>query len=206
VPSFVSYLDVPVQVPELGKVIVDIAFGGMWYAVVNASSVGLNIDPKEGKKIVRYGEMIKTAAREQWPVCHPSYEYRGCDILVFRGPPKSETAHASNAVVMSNSILDWSKPETWTGMIDRSPCGTGTCAVMATLWARGQLALGQEFLHESILGTVFKGKLIEETKINDIPAVIPEISGKAWITQFSKIVLFPDDPFPSGYTVGDIWG
>lgn len=207
-PAFVppGCLDVKINVPEVGNVNVDIAFGGMWYAVVNAASVGLELTPANGKEICRLGEMIKVATREQNPVNHPEFDYPGPDILVFRGPADPEGgAHARNTVVMSNGVLDWQRPSTWTGMIDRSPCGTGTCAVMATLHARGELAIGEEFIHESVIGTKFIGKLHQPTVVADIPAVVPSIAGQAWITQLASVILEPTDPFPEGYTLGDIW-
>ena len=137
---------------------------------------------------------------------HPEIDYAGCDILCFRAPPTPGSgAHARNAVVMSNGTLDWERPETWTAMIDRSPCGTGTSAVMAMLHARGQLAIGEEFVHESIVGTQFVGKLVGETSVGGKAAVVPEVSGQAWITQHCQVVVHPTDPFPEGYTVGDIW-
>lgn len=127
-PAFVEHLDIEVAVPELGKVKCDIAYGGMWYCIVDAASVGLEIVPEQGKTLARYGEMIKVSCREQFPVQHPELDYPGCDILVFRGPATPGSgAHGKNAVIMSNGVLDWEKPATWTGMIDRSPCGTGTC-------------------------------------------------------------------------------
>lgn len=209
VPAFVppSHAGgVTVEVPDgVGPVRVDVAFGGMWYAVVEAADVGLTLDPARGKEIVRLGEMIKVATREQHPVNHPEFDYPGTDILVFRGPPASPGAHAQNAVVMSNNELDWDRPETWTGMIDRSPCGTGTCAVMAVMHARGELGLGEDFVHESIVGTTFTGRLVAETTIDGMPAVVPEVSGQGWVTQHCTVVCDPSDPFPEGYTVGDIW-
>uniref|UniRef100_A0A6B2L8J6 Proline racemase n=1 Tax=Arcella intermedia TaxID=1963864 RepID=A0A6B2L8J6_9EUKA len=207
VPSFVEALDVVVDVPQLGKVKVDIVFGGMWYAVVNAADVGLEINPKHAKKIARLGEMIKRATREQHPVNHPLLDYPGVDILVFRGPPSGKNeAHAANAVVMSNTDFDWKDPDTWSGMIDRSPCGTGTSAVMAAMWARGEIKLNQEFVHEGILGTTFRGKLVEQTEVAGKAAVVPEISGSAWITQHCMVKIHTSDPLQEGYTLGDIWG
>jgi proline racemase len=110
-----------------------------------------------------------------------------------------------NVVTVSTGELDWDRPSTWTGVIDRSPCGTGTSARMATLHARGRLRVGEDFRHEGILGTVFTGRLVEEGRIGDYPSVTPTISGQAWITGFSTIVVDPTDPFPDGFTVGDIW-
>ena len=108
-------------------------------------------------------------------------------------------------VTVSTGALDWSRPSTWTGVIDRSPCGTGTCAKMAVLHAKGQLAVGEDFRHEGILGTVFTGRLIEETRVGERTAVVPTITGTAWITGFASYVVDPTDPFPEGYTVGDLW-
>ena len=90
-------------------------------------------------------------------------------------------------------------------MLDRSPCGTGTCAKMATLHAKGKLALHQDFVHEGILGTKFTGRLVEETRVGPYSAVVPTLSGQAWITGFAQYVLDPEDPFPEGFTVADIW-
>jgi len=206
VPSFVEHIGVEVDVPEIGKVTVDVAYGGMWYCIVDAASVGLTLVPERGKDICRIGEMIKTACREQYPVNHPEFEYPGCDIMAFRGPPLENTdGHAQNAVVMSNGKLDWNRKETWTGMIDRSPCGTGTSAIMAQMWHKKELKVGEEFRHQSIVGSVFVGKILRETEINGRPAMVPEITGRAWITQYCQVVVDPSDPFPEGYTVGDIW-
>jgi proline racemase len=207
-PAFVEKLNVKVNVPGgIGQVIVDIAYGGMWYAVVDAASIGLELDPRLAKKICKIGQMIKVATREQHPVQHPTLDYPGVDILVFRGKASPRSgADSRNAVVMTNQELDWDKPETWRGMLDRSPCGTGTCAIMAVMHARGELQIGQPFVHESIIGSLFTGVLIEET--NSIPgrrAVIPQVTGSAYITQFSKVVIDPTDPFPCGFRVDDIW-
>jgi len=111
-----------------------------------------------------------------------------------------------NAVVVSTGILDWNNPSTWTGALDRSPCGTGTCAKMAVLHAKGVLGLGEDFHHEGPLGTVFTGRLLRETEVGEYKAVVPSLSGTAWITGFAEYVLDPDDPFPEGFTLGDIWG
>lgn len=207
-PAFVAPggLGKKVKVPTFGDVVVDIAYGGMWYAIVDAPSIGLDLVPENGKEICRLGEMIKVATREQHPVNHPEFDYPGTDILVFRAPASPGSgASSKNSVVMSNGELDWEKPSTWSGMIDRSPCGTGTCAVMAAMHARGELAIGQEFVHESIVGTKFVGLLHGETTVGGIPAVTPSVSGQAWITQLATVILDPTDPFPEGYTVGDIW-
>jgi proline racemase len=207
VPAFAVYLDATVKVPELGTVRVDVAWGGMFYAIADASAFDLELVPSEGGRIARIGEMIKAAAREQLPVAHPETPaIRGISISQLSGPPHDPRAHRRNAVVVSTGAFDWSRPETWTGALDRSPCGTGTCAAMAVLHARGELRLDEDFVHEGILGTRFVGRLVEETTVGDRPAVVPTLGGRAWITGFAEYVLDDSDPFPEGFTVGDIWG
>ena len=200
---------------------IDIAFGGMWYVIIDSESIGNDFEllPSRGKDIVKLGEIIKVCAQEQYPVNLNEYldsngnelmEYIGPDILCFTGKSRYNNDRA-NAVVMSNNKLEWNKPETFTGMIDRSPCGTGTCAVMASRYAKNEMNVGDTFNHESILGTVFKGVIKSESNVyrkcdnTKIGCIIPEIHGNAWITQYSNIVLDNTDPFPNGFTVGDIW-
>jgi proline racemase len=207
VPAFAVHLDATVKVPELGTVRVDVAWGGMFYAIADASAFDLELVPSEGVRIARIGEMIKAAAREQLPVAHPETPaITGISISQLSGPPHDPRAHRRNAVVVSTGALDWSRPERWTGALDRSPCGTGTCAAMAVLHARGKLRLDEDFVHEGILGTRFVGRLVEETTVGDRPAVVPTLGGRAWITGFAEYVLDDSDPFPEGFTVGDIWG
>jgi len=206
VPAFACHLGAVVEVPELGTVTVDVAWGGMFYVLVEAAPLGLSLTPDEGRDIVRVGEMVKAATREQHPVSHPANpEIEGPTIALLWGPPTRSDAARKNAVVVSTGELDWNRPETWTGAIDRSPCGTGTCAAMACLHARGKLALGEDFVHEGILGTVFTGRIVEETTVGDRPAVVPTLTGQAWITGYAEYVLDETDPFPEGFTVGDIW-
>jgi proline racemase len=207
VPAFAVHLGRPVEVPELGTVVVDVAWGGMFYYIAEAAPLGFRLTPDEGRDIVRAGEMIKAAVREQLPVVHPDNpEIRGVTIGVLSGPPSLPSADRKNAVVVSTGTLDWNNPSSWTGAIDRSPCGTGTCAMMAVLHAKGELPLHRDFRHEGILGTIFTGRLIEETRVGPYPAVVPTITGTAWITGWATYGVDPDDPFPEGFTVGDIWG
>ena len=207
VPSFAVHLDKAIEVPQLGTVKVDVAYGGMFYVIADAEQVGLRLAPDEARDIVRVGEMIKAAAAEQLPASHPENpEIAGITIAQLSAPPMDTKSHRRNAVIVSTGKLDWKRPSTWTGALDRSPCGTGTCAKMATLHAKGLLPLGQDFVHEGILGTTFTGRLLSETKIGTYGAVVPTISGQAWITGFAEYVVDPDDPFQCGFTVGDIWG
>lgn len=206
VPAFATHLDVPVEVPQLGTVTVDVAYGGMFYVVAEAAPFGLRLTPDEGRDIVRITEMIKAAAAEQLPVVHPEQPgFAGITIGQLSGPAHDAANSMRNVVTVSTGQLDWSRPSTWTGAIDRSPCGTGTSARMAILHAKGRLRVGEDFRHEGILGTVFTGRLLEETRIRDTVAVVPQITGTAWITGFASYVIDPTDPFPDGFTVGDIW-
>lgn len=207
VPSFVMALDLEVQVPELGRVVVDVAWGGMVYVIADAAALGLTLTAANGRELVRVGEMIKAATREQAPQIHPDHpQLIGPTIALLSGPPSGPHADLRNAVVVSTGVLDWRRPDSWTGALDRSPCGTGTSAKMASLHARGELALGQAFRHEGVLGTVFTGQLVAETTVHGRSAVVPRISGRAYVTGHARYVLDPDDPFPEGYTIGDIWG
>ena len=207
VPAFAVHLDAKVEVPSLGTVTVDVAYGGMFFVISDAGPLGLNLTPDEGRDIVRISEMIKVATQEQLPVVHPENPgIAGVTIAQLSAPPTHPDAHTKNAVTVSTGQLDWAQPATWTGALDRSPCGTGTCAKMATLYARGKLPLNQDFHHEGILGTIFTGRLIGETQVGPYPAVVPTLSGQAWITGIATYVVDPSDPFPNGFTLGDIWG
>lgn len=207
VPAFAVHLDRTIEVPELGPVTVDVAWGGMFYVIADAEKLGLELLPNRAGEVTRAGEMIKAAAREQLDCVHPENpDASGVTICVMTGTPRAEGATAKNAVVVSSGRLDWERPSTWTGVIDRSPCGTGTCARMAALHAKGQLALNEDFHHEGILGTIFTGRLIRETMLCDQKAVVPTIRGQAWITGMAQYVVDPSDPFPNGFTLGDIWG
>ena len=166
VPAFAVHLDKTVEVPHVGPVKVDVAWGGMFYVIVEAKDLGLTVTPDQGGEIVRLGEMVKAAAREQLPVVHPENPgIENITIAVVSDAATHPEADLKNAVVVSSGQLDWDRPATWTGAIDRSPCGTGTCAKMASLHAKGLLPLDQDFKHEGILGTIFTGRLLRETKI-----------------------------------------
>ncbi len=206
VPAFAVHLGAPVEVPELGTITVDVAYGGMFYAIVEAEQLGFRIAPDEGRDLVRVGEMIKAAAREQLPVSHPENPaINGVSIMQFSGPAIQPGVSKRNTVVVSSGHFDWARPETWTGVLDRSPCGTGTCAQMAVLHAKGKLRLREDFVHEGILGTTFTGRLVRSTTVGPYPAVVPTITGSAYVYAISNYLLDPADPFPEGFTLGDIW-
>ncbi|MGF7159543.1 proline racemase [Rhodoligotrophos appendicifer] len=194
VPSFVFGLDCPVDVPGLGTISVDVAYGGMIYAVVDAESLGFQIVPSEGRALVELGERIKKAAAEQVPAVHPeNSEIHTINQTLFTGPVETvEGGLASrNTVVVSP------------GRLDRSPCGTGTCARLAVMNARGLIEPGQKLFHRSIIGTEFIGEIVETTDMAGAPAIRPAITGSGWITAFHQYVLDPSDPFPTGFNLPD---
>jgi proline racemase len=198
VPAFATHLDAALEVPGLGTLTVDVAYGGMFYVIADAGKLGFQLRPDEARDIARTAEMIRAAAREQLPVAHPENPgINGVSISQMSGEASRPGVDRRNAVVVDTGAM--------AGVLDRSPCGTGTCAKMAVLHAKGKLPLHQDFVHEGILGTTFTGRLIEETQVGPYRAVVPTLSGQAWITGFAQYVLDPEDPFPEGFTVGDIW-
>jgi proline racemase len=206
VPAFATHLDACIEVPELGQVTVDVAWGGMFYVIADADRLGIAIEPDNAGEIARIGEMLRAAAAEQLPVAHPENP-QVCNVSIAQlsAVPGHGRASRRNAVVVSTGELDWQRPQTWRGVLDRSPCGTGTCAKMAVMHAKGELDLGEEFVHEGILGTHFTGRLLRETRVGEYAAVVPALSGRAWITGFSQYVVDAEDPFPEGFKVADIW-
>ena len=207
VPAFSVYTNESISVPEIGEVKVDVAYGGMFYVILDSEELGLKLSPENGGEIVRVAEMVKAIASEKLPVVHPeNKEISGITIAVVSGPPENPSATLKNAVVVSTGKLDWDRPETWKGVIDRSPCGTGTCAKMASLFEKNMLDVDTDFIHEGILGTTFTGRLVRKTKVGSYDAVVPTITGRAWITGFAQYVVDDSDPFPEGFTIGDIWG
>lgn len=207
VPAYAAHLDVPVEIPGVGTVRADIAWGGMFYTIADAAQFGLRLTPDEGRDIVKFGEMLTLATSEQYPVHHPlDPSLAGVTVSQLSAPPHSPANHRRNAVTMSTGQSSWDNPNSFIGCIDRSPCGTGTSARLATMYARGEIGIGEDFRHESVTGTVFIGRILERAKLGDVDAIVPQITGHGWITGFANYVLDPTDPFPTGFTVGDIWG
>ena len=135
VPAFSVYSNKSISVPEIGEVKVDVAYGGMFYVILDSEELGLELSPENGGEIVRIAEMVKATASEELPVVHPeNSDISGITIAVVSGTPNNPAATLKNAVVVSTGKLDWNQPETWKGIIDRSPCGTVTCAKMASLF------------------------------------------------------------------------
>lgn len=206
VPAFAVYLDKVIDVPHLGKVTVDVAWGGMFYVIADVRQFpGLELTPECGGEITRITSLILGAAQQQLPVAHPDYPGIGITNVELSGPTTNPNADWKNSVRVGSGFVDLDDPATWKAALDRCPCGTGTCAKMAVLHAKGQLPLHQKFRHEGILGTVYTGELIEETKIGEYDAVVPTVGGQSWIYGYNTYVLDPTDPFTNGFTIGDIW-
>lgn len=195
-PSFVMHRDHHLEVAGLGTLRVDVSYGGMIYVVINAADAGFAITPDEARELSEVGEKLKRAAAEQIPSVHPENpEIHTINQTLWAGPlsVKDGIKTARNGVIVSP------------GRLDRSPCGTGTCARLALMHARGEIAAGEMFIHESIIGTKFTGEIFETTSVAGRDAVSVAITGRAWITAFHDYVLDPTDPFPEGYTLPDTW-
>ncbi|WP_223569733.1 proline racemase family protein [Pseudomonas sp. BF-R-26] len=206
VPAFAVHLDAVIDVPHLGKVTVDVGWGGMFYVIADVRQFkGLELIPEHGAELARVSSMIRQAAIEQLPVAHPDYPGIGITVSQLSGPTDDPNADWKNVVTMASGEFSWDDPSTWTGAHDRCPCGTGTCAKMAVLHAKGELELNQDFRHQGIVGNIYTGRLVGTTTIGDKQAVIPTITGTSWIYGMSTYVLDHDDPFTEGFTLGDIW-
>jgi proline racemase len=190
VPSYLHLRDAPVRVPGLGDVLIDLAFGGNFYALLPARSAGLEVRPELAAEIVATGLRIMDAVNEQLDFAHPENpEISECRHVVFTEP--ATAAHPARAAVAIHP-----------GWVDRSPCGTGTSARMAQLAARGELGLDEDFVHGSLIGRSFTGRLVGRTTVGGFDAVIPTVRGSAWLTGMGHYLLDPDDPFPAGFLPG----
>lgn len=191
VPSFLYKAGVEVDVPDVERVKIDIAYGGNFYAILPVESVGLEITPEHADELISWGTKIWRAVNEQIEIHHPEEPEIDCvNYVEFSAPATHPKATKKNVVVVPP------------GGIDRSPCGTGTSAKMAMLYARGELGLNEEFVHESIIGSLFYGELVKETMVGKYPAVVPTIRGSAYIMGIHQFVVDPRDPFPVGFFLG----
>jgi proline racemase len=187
VPSFVAELDATVEIPGYGQVRYDLAYGGNFYAIVDLPQLGLRLDRADRQRLLDVGLAIMAAINDAKAPVHPEQpEISGCRHvhLVAEG----STARLSRHAMVIHP-----------GWFDRSPCGTGTSARMAQLHARGLLPLDQDFVNESLLGTRFTGRLVDTATVAGRPAVVPTITGRAWLTGTAQHFLDPDDPFPAGF-------
>ncbi len=194
VPCFAAQLGASLDVEGIGTITVDVAFGGMWYAIADARELGFELDPSEARELCDVGELIRLAARAQLPCVHPENDQiAGVSIVQIAEPWQGVDTVSKNAVVIAP------------GRLDRSATGTGLSARMAALHARGEMRVGDAMTHASVLGTTFDGRILSETTVADVPAIVPAIRGSAWITGVTQVMVDPTDPFPEGYLLSDTW-
>ncbi|MGW2094986.1 proline racemase family protein [Promicromonospora sukumoe] len=187
VPSFVTALDQEVEVPGYGTVPYSMAFGGNFYALVDLDDLKLPFDRERQQDLLAAGLAIMDAINETAKPVHPELDgVEGCHHVELIAP-------GSDAKLSRHAMA------IYPGWFDRSPCGTGTSARMAELWARGELALDTDFVNESFIGSRFVGRLVGETTVAGLPAVLPTITGRAWVTGTANYLLDPSDPFPTGF-------
>jgi proline racemase len=189
VPSFLLGRD---RTIELGgrTLTYDMAFGGNFYAILPAESAGLEVNPARADELIERGLAVMEAVNSTDRPVHPEDErIAGCKHVIFTAPG-GNGPHSQRSATSIHP-----------GWLDRSPCGTGTSAKLAALHARGELGVGDEFVNESVIGTRFGGRIVEETEVGGLPAVVPEITGRAWITGMGQYVLDPEDPFPAGFAL-----
>ena len=196
-PSFVYKLDTSLELEGYGSISADTAFGGDSFVIVDAKKLGFSIDPSEAAELARLGAKITDAATEQIGFRHPTItEWTHYSFCQF-----SRKQDQSNDCISFKSAVSV-KP----GKIDRSPTGTALSAKMAVLEARGEMNIGQKIKAISIIGSSFEGKIVEKCNLNGTSAIIPEISGRGWITGLHQHTLEPTDPWPEGYKLSDTWG
>ncbi len=195
VPAFVAKLDAVLDVEGVGAVTCDVAYGGMMYAIVDAARLGFAIVPDEARRLAELAEKIRVAVRAQVPVSHPDFpDLRHASAVQFARPFEGVGKVTRNTCVLAP------------GRSDRSPTGTGTCARMAVLEARGLMGVGDTMTHESIIGSRFHGRIVGTTAVGDRHAIVPTITGRAWITGSHSYFVDPTDPYPTGYVLSDTWG
>lgn len=192
IPSFLYRENVTVEVEQLGSVHLDIAYGGNFYALVDARPLGLPLTPANGAHLIQTGIRIREAVNRSVEVVHPEIPViQGLTHIEFFGDAVHPDADCRNVVIIPP------------GGIDRSPCGTGTSAKVATLFAKGALSLATTFVHESIVGSIFHARVLANTEVGPFAAVIPEITGSAWVTGFHQFVLHDEDTLKDGYLLMD---
>ncbi|MFS0554658.1 proline racemase family protein [Brevibacillus sp. 179-C9.3 HS] len=187
VPSFVFAQDVPIEWG--GRIFpVDISFGGAFYAVVQAEDIGVRVEMEQLAELQEWGRRIKEQIEAKMEVVHPlEPELKGIYGVIISDKPRVEGSDLRNVTIFADK------------QVDRSPCGTGTAARVATLHARGKLAVGEPFVHEGIVGSQFIGRVVGTAEVGSYPAVIPSIEGKAFITGLHQFVVDPTDPLKDGF-------
>ncbi|MCS3553523.1 MULTISPECIES: 4-hydroxyproline epimerase [unclassified Sphingobacterium] len=191
VKSFLYKEALTVQCPDLGEIVADVAYGGNFYAIIDPQKNFKDISDFSASQLIHYGKIIRRLLNEKTDFIHPEDEnIYGLSHIQWTGKPTKENSTGRNAVLVGENALD------------RSPCGTGTSARMAQWYAKGKLSRGEEFVHESYIGSQFVGRIEEETKtISGQPAIIPSVEGWARITGYSQIIIDDEDPYKEGFQV-----
>lgn len=194
VPSFVEALDVPLHVPGLGDIVVDVAYGGCYYVLADPAQFGVKLDRGSARQVVEAGTAISLAARDSISVQHPEIaEIDFISYVMLVGDDDPANGSLRGATVLS-------------GRVDRSPCGTGNSARLAVMAARGQATTGSRFVARSLIDSEFVVEMIGETTVGGRSAVLPRISGRGWVVGTRTSSVDPSDPYPLGYVLSDIWG
>lgn len=193
VPAFAVGLDQPVETPQWGTIRADIAFGGVFYAIVDVEQVGLSIEPEHARALAEAGIAIKDLLAHQVTVAHPQApDLDDIAYVMFRG-------RDADGAVRTCTTLE-------PGRVDRSPCGTGSSANLAVLHARGEIRPGEARTSRSIIGGTFEAEIIGTTTVGPYPAILPRITGSAWIYGREELRQNPHDPFHEGFALSDTWG
>lgn len=198
VPSFAHRLDARIDVPGIGTVSVDVAYGGDSFVMVDAVDLGVEIAPSEARGLAELGTRITRAANEQVGFAHPTNRgWRHISFCQIAGPLEQD-ADSGDPAMQNTVVID-------PGKLDRSPTGTGLSARMAVMRARGSMAVGDSLVMRSVIGSTFRGTIAADADVGGVAAIVPRITGRAWITGTHQHMLDPDDPWPGGYRVGDTW-
>lgn len=191
VSSFLYARNVEIIHPDVGKVNIDVSYGGNFFALVPAKTFGVSIQPENISKLIQLGMMVKKAVNEKIEVQHPIKKHiTSVELIEIYEKPDPSSPFSRSVVIFGN------------GQVDRCPCGTGTSAMMAAYYGKGELSLDTDYVNESIIGTRFRGKLIREVKVGDFIAVDPVVTGEAYITGIQQFVVDPNDPLKYGFIAG----
>lgn len=194
-PSFCEQSAVALEVPEIGTIEVDVAFGGVYYAIAETGQFGFEIHPSTARDMVELGNRIKAAAAEQIAVRHPEIpEFDHIEFVMF-----ADTIDLENRIFRNGTVMP-------PGRMDRSPCGTGTAARLAVMHRKGELGIGEKVQIRSTINSRFDAEITGETRVGAQPAITTRITGRAWIYGIHQLGRDPTDPFPEGFTLADTWG
>lgn len=191
VPSFLYRENINLELEEYGRITFDISFGGSFFALVDSEEIGIPICQENLEALTDFGMKLREKINQSIEVRHPYLNINSVDLVEIYGPPTNLEADSKNVVIFGDA------------QTDRSPCGTGTSAKIAALYTKGKLSLGQEFVYESITGSLFRGMATEETTVDGKTAIIPRVTGSAYITGFNQWMLDEEDPLRYGFLIGN---